>query len=233
MCWSHMSVMLPSCVVVMLTYRGRYQMAISQTTCCCMKMLHDDVIKWKHFPRYWPFVRRIHRSPVNSPHKGQRRGTLMFSLICVWINDWVNNGEAGDLRRYRIHYDVTVMWYFDPKLSHWGRDETADYGMFRTCIMKSFIYMYLMFMYLQPIKFEPHINNAIYLCTRVMLALYIVFTVVFSYYGCMSCISEHWWKKVDQSLNILTYLGQWTLYITQLNKHLAPDSRKCSKRIAP
>ena len=70
---------------------------------------HDDVIKWKHFPRYWPFLRRIHRSPVNSPHKGQWRGALMFSLICVWINDWVNNGEAGDLRRYRIHYDVTVM----------------------------------------------------------------------------------------------------------------------------
>ena len=66
-------------------------------------------MKWKHFPRYWPFVRRIHRSPVNSPHKGQWRGALIFSLICVWINDWVNNGEAGDLRRYRIHYDVTVM----------------------------------------------------------------------------------------------------------------------------
>ena len=72
-------------------------------------MVHDDVIKWKHFPRYWPFVRRIHRSPVNSSHKGQWRGALMFSLICVWINDWVNNGEAGDLRRYSIHYDVTVM----------------------------------------------------------------------------------------------------------------------------
>ena len=70
---------------------------------------HDDVIKWKHFPRYWPFVRRIHRSPVNSSHKGQWRGALMFSLICVWINNWINNGEAGDLRRYRIHYDVTVM----------------------------------------------------------------------------------------------------------------------------
>ena len=39
---------------------------------------HDDDIKWKHFPRYWPFVRRIHRSPVNSPHKGQWRGDLMF-----------------------------------------------------------------------------------------------------------------------------------------------------------
>ena len=76
---------------------------------------HDDVIKWKHFPRYWPFVRGIHRSPVNSPHKGQWRGALMFSLICVWINGWVKNGEAGDLRRYRAHYDVTVMvgWCLD------------------------------------------------------------------------------------------------------------------------
>ena len=45
--------------------------------------------------------------PVNSPHKGQWRGALMFSLICVWVN----NGEAGDLRRYRAHYDVTVMHY--------------------------------------------------------------------------------------------------------------------------
>ena len=71
---------------------------------------HDDVIKWKHFPRYWPFVRGIHRSPVNSPHKGQWRGALMFSLICVWINNWVNNREAGDLRRYRAHYDVSVIW---------------------------------------------------------------------------------------------------------------------------
>ena len=39
---------------------------------------HDDVIKWKQFPRYWPFGRGIHRSPVNSSHKGQWRGALMF-----------------------------------------------------------------------------------------------------------------------------------------------------------
>ena len=39
---------------------------------------HDDAIKWKHFPRYWPFVREIHRSPVNSPHKGQWRRALIF-----------------------------------------------------------------------------------------------------------------------------------------------------------
>ena len=56
---------------------------------------------------------RIHRSPVKSPHKGQPRGALMLSLICVWVNVWVNNREADDLRRYRTHYDVTVMsWAF-------------------------------------------------------------------------------------------------------------------------
>ena len=70
---------------------------------------HDDVIKWKLFPCYWPFVRGIHRSPVNCPHKGQWHGALMFSLICFWINGWVNNHEAGDLRRHRSSYDVIVM----------------------------------------------------------------------------------------------------------------------------
>ena len=79
---------------------------------------HDDVIKWKHFPRYWPFVWGIHRSPVNSPHKGQWRGALMFSLICVWIKGRGNNGEAGDLRRNRAHYDVIVMkyWFYKPAI---------------------------------------------------------------------------------------------------------------------
>ena len=55
--------------------------------------------------------------PVNSPHKGQWRRALMFSLICVWINGWVNNREAGDLRRYRAHSDVTVMLCRDRRLS--------------------------------------------------------------------------------------------------------------------
>ena len=94
---------------------------------------HDDVIKWEHFPRYWPFVREVHRlpvnspykgqwrralmfslichrSPVNSPYKGQWRRALMFSVICAWIKCWVNNREAGDLRRHRAHYDVIVIW---------------------------------------------------------------------------------------------------------------------------
>ena len=70
---------------------------------------HDDVIKWKHFPRYWPFLRGIHRSPVNSPHKTLWLGAFMFSLIWALINGWVNNREPRDWRRHCAYYDVSVM----------------------------------------------------------------------------------------------------------------------------
>ena len=80
---------------------------------------HDDV---KHFPRNWPFVREIHRSPVNFPHKGQWRGALMFSLIYARINDWVNNSEAGDLKRQHGHYDVIVM-HIKTQRAYQGKSE--------------------------------------------------------------------------------------------------------------
>ena len=82
---------------------------------------HDDVINWEHFPRYWPFARWIHRSPVNSPHKSQWRGALMLSLICTWINGWVNNREVGDLRRHRAHFDVTVMMILSHQKRLWSK----------------------------------------------------------------------------------------------------------------
>ena len=60
-------------------------------------IVYDDVIKWKHFPRYWPFVRGIHRSP-----------DVFFDLRLT--NSWAENGDAGDLRRNRAYYDVIVMF---------------------------------------------------------------------------------------------------------------------------
>ena len=100
----------PSLSITFNIMQDRYLTTMSQI-CCCLtnKCIHGNVIKWKHFPCHWPFVWGIHQSPVNSPHKGQWCGALMFSLICAWINDWVNNGEAGDLRCHRAHYYVIVM----------------------------------------------------------------------------------------------------------------------------
>ena len=68
-----------------------------------------DIIKWKHFPRYWLFVKGIHQSMVDLPPKGQWHGVLLFSLIYAWINGWANNRDARDLRCHHTHCDVTVM----------------------------------------------------------------------------------------------------------------------------
>ena len=65
---------------------------------------------WRHQMETFSALLALCAVPVNSPHKGQWRRTLMLSLICVRINGWVNNREAGDLRCHRGHYDVIVMF---------------------------------------------------------------------------------------------------------------------------
>ena len=92
---------------VKVLYGHAYYTAVNETYCVVVLLLdclHDDVIKWEHFLRYWPFVRGIHRSPVDSLLKGQWRAVLTFSLICAWTSGWANNVEPGDLRRLRAHY---------------------------------------------------------------------------------------------------------------------------------
>ena len=97
-----------SCKFMLFGTLNKWLYGESRTLC---PLRYDDVIKWKHLPCYWPFVRGSHRSPVNSPHKGQWRGLLMFSLICAWIYGWVKNNGAGDMRRQLAHYDAILMWY--------------------------------------------------------------------------------------------------------------------------
>ena len=126
------------------------------------KLLHDDVIKWKHFPRYWPFVRGIHRSAVNSPHKGQWRGALKFLWSVPWINGWVNNHKAGDLsgefpsqRPVTRSFEVSLIgalnkrlskqswsWWFEPpSCSLWRHCNALNfydpvYIYIHTCVVK-------------------------------------------------------------------------------------------------
>ena len=95
-----------------MTYRENQNVQCIPGIINMVYTLQDDVIKWKHFPRYWPFVWGIHWWPVNSPHKGQWHGALMLSLILDWINGWVDNREAGDLRCHHAHFDIIVMVCF-------------------------------------------------------------------------------------------------------------------------
>ena len=82
-----------------------------------------------------PVTAGIHRSPVNFPHTDQWRGALMFSLICDWTNGWVNNQDAGDFRRHRAHYDVTVMWC--QIVIQWSR-QPLDRSAFNASLLSDF-----------------------------------------------------------------------------------------------
>ena len=89
-----------------------YKVSTRFTLCCVLLWL--DISWWRHqmetFSALLAVCAENSPVPVNSPHKGQWRGGLMFSLIRTRINGWVNNREAGDLRRHQAHCDVIVMW---------------------------------------------------------------------------------------------------------------------------
>ena len=83
--------------------------------CACVcsyvcEFYHAGAIKWEHFPLYWPSVRGIHWSPVNSPHKGQWRGALMFSLTCAWTNGSANNRLSKQSRRRWFKMPSPSLW---------------------------------------------------------------------------------------------------------------------------
>ena len=78
---------------------------------------HDDVIKWKPFPHYWPFMLLAHREiPAQRPVTR----IFKFSLICPWTNGWVNNRNTGDLRHHYantvillwvLHVSIYLLWW--------------------------------------------------------------------------------------------------------------------------
>ena len=92
---------------------------------------HDDVIKWKRLPRYWPFVRGIQRSPVNFPHKGQWRGALLFSLICTLnkrlskqsLGWWFQTPMRSLWRHYNEFSGLFSEWYFQYGQQIWPSGE--------------------------------------------------------------------------------------------------------------
>ena len=84
---------------------------------CCLAVLHDDVIKWKYFPRYWPLRGEFtgHRWIPRTKASDAELWCFLWSV--PWINGWGNNHEAGDLRHQCTHYDVIVMVWLSVKIT--------------------------------------------------------------------------------------------------------------------
>ena len=103
-----------------------------------MSKCHDDVIKWKHFPRCSLFVRGIHQSPVGSPYRDQWRGALMFSLMCDWtleqtvempaiwgamaliVTSLVMCLLAAEERSYMLATTLDALVVFEEESKSWG-----------------------------------------------------------------------------------------------------------------
>ena len=153
----------------------------------------------QHFPRYWLFVRGIHRLSVNSPHKDQWHGTLNFSLICAWINDWINNREAGDSSRHRTHYDVIVMdpayrRHFQPQVS--GCQPIMSFtNMLKYVLRCSFRSDRITYKQTKP---------SLILCHKNLMTRLCIIYFPFSIRGCMINISSDPIAKIFRSVyNIL------------------------------
>ena len=121
---------------------------------------------------------RVSGHLINSPHKGQWRGALMFSLICVRINDWVNNREADDLRRYRAHCDVIVMKRSVKSVRKTYRERPPSFNSEHMKYLKQLS---------RPQLFYPtNTNHTSIFCSRPRVALY---------------YSSHWGRdKIDAIL---------------------------------
>ena len=79
----------------------------------CQIWPHDDVMIWKCFPHYWPFVRGIHRSLVDSPHKGPV--IWGFEFICSYLNMLLNKQSSYRWVGTPWHLcDVTLIAFYFP-----------------------------------------------------------------------------------------------------------------------
>ena len=92
---------------------------------------HNHFMTWKHFPNHWLFVRGLHRSLVDSPHKESVMGTLMFSLMLSWTSCCTISQVTSHLR----HHDF--MWRNYNNGPHWWMNSPAKENMNLVTFMKN------------------------------------------------------------------------------------------------
>ena len=146
--------------------------------------------------------------PVNSPHKRQWRGALMFCLICAWMNGWANKREADNLRRHRAHYHVTVMLCSSSAVNIW-------------CVMSRISRVNLIWLLstLRPRQNGRHFPDDIFECIFLNENVWIPIKnsqwsfLLLKFGHFISTIFQHWfrwWLGTDQATS--HYLNQWYIY---------------------
>ena len=168
---------------------------------------------WRHqmetFSALLALCAGIHWWPVNSPHKGQWRGALMCSLICIWISGWVNNREARDLRRHRAHNDVILMLQINHSVSftthQWSsidlfvRASTQKFAVAVFVRVQDMAYLYryviILSVTIWPLLFFVQLN---FVCTIIISQ-----EELFQFNDCSLDINEIYLNQMDLSYRII------------------------------
>ena len=186
--------------------------------------------------------------PGEFPRKDQWRGTLMFSLICAWINGWVNNREAGDLRRHRGHYDVSVMSFWVSITSLWEKEDwyighflvrrwrwgaSVNYVQ----VFKSEFYSTLLIL-LPRFRFKMRSGSLHGMSRKLVILLVILLPgrqwdyerlgtfnniLVFREYPLISCLVGSWTSQVSCWLEIMEIITNSTGYSLENVSYLTDD----------
>ena len=104
-----------TCTVYMCVTRPQWVNAIHDSASRVLYIVcwtGSQILTWswcRQMETYSALLTLYEGDPLDSPHKGQWRGALMFSLICAWTNGWANSRDTGDLGCHHALYDVTVM----------------------------------------------------------------------------------------------------------------------------
>ena len=149
---------------------------------------HDDVIKWKHFPRYWPFVRGIHLSPVDSIHKGQWRGVWCFLAPDQRLSKQTRRRWSETPPRSLWHHSNGGLWaLFQYKMSSYLYRKS--YCVDTMILWPS--YPHNGFSYIGKTASSYWTRALTEFFTRWLLAL----TVIFREILMATLIQYHWWPR--------------------------------------
>ena len=183
--------------------------------------------------------RGLHRSPVNYPRKDQWSGALMFPLIYAWTSDSANNRDAGDSRRFRAHYDGTVMQYHKWDLAVF-RELTSlakeDYDLLRRYCYKHFRF-YSATSKKQEIHGKWGIPNVDFKWQNVIKLLHVITYMMMLHEiplcppaAALGCLCTRWpssWYNVRNFIwGRVTHVSVGNLTNTGLNNGLSPVRRQ-------
>ena len=161
----------------------------------CRRSHHDDVIKWKHFPRYWPFVRGIHRSPVNSRTKASDAELWCFIHLCL---------------TKRLSKQSWGWWFGAPSRSLWRHcNDIPLWHVYKMCASTSYRHLATPWAATRLYKFDTSFGNAVVLYHYSDVTLTLMLVQQLGRGHIKNIIAPHYWPIVMGNSRVTSWWIPW------------------------